>query len=79
MLKKKKVHFGWIVYRHNGNSKQHTHFNNRKGADGFLWLMNNKILPYNKRLLESARRVLTEKELKALRYQKKKQKYVNKR
>lgn len=79
MLKKIKVHSGWLVYRKGGSRKQHTHFYNETGAIAFIKLMKRGILPDSPYFAESARRVLTEKEFKELRKQKIKQKYVNRR
>lgn len=79
LLKRIEVHNGWIVYRVGGTRKQHTHFYNKKAAGAFLKLMKKGILPNNHYFLESARRVLTEKEFKQLRKERKKQKFINKR
>ena len=76
MLGYKKVQKGHLIYRHNGTREQHTHFTTKTAAYRFLNLMNKGLLPKSPYFIESAKRVLTEREFKNLKVNVK-QKYYN--
>ncbi len=70
----KKVRDGYIVCRCGSN--KHSHFKSEHGAKDFLKFMKKGLLPKSPYFIESAKRVLTEKEFNKLRT-KTKQTYHN--
>lgn len=73
MIKLKKVRDGYILYSEYG----HSHFKNKKTANKCKCLINKGILPSQAYFVESAKRLLSEKEFIKLHSKKKKDKYYN--
>ena len=76
-IKIKKVKKGYILDDACGGGK-HSHFFNRRAARRCLTYINKGILPDQPYFVESCRRLLSKKEFKRLRHQKKKEKYWDK-
>ncbi len=70
----RKVHDGFIIYRK--GTEKHSHFRSKEAANKFKRLIVKGIRPKSPYYIESARRLLTPKELSEL-HDEHKQKYVN--
>lgn len=77
MIKLKKVRDGYILYNTKGGYEKHSHFRNKKSACKCRTLINKGIMPKQPYFIESARRLLSEKEFEQLKKKKVKSYYVN--
>ena len=67
-LRYKKIQKGYIVYRVDGEYRQHSHFASKSGAMKLIELINLRHkMPKNSYFVTAAKRILTDKEFKDLR------------